>query len=95
MTKDEAIEAGELASALEECDAMLRAVEGVHASYPLTPLMLDIFDGDEDGGTGIGGSVRVRPWLIIATLQTLRGVIVQRLAALGVDTTDGEEASRG
>lgn len=95
MMKEEAIEAGELAKALEACQDAIASVKGIHGCYPLTLLMLSVFDGDKGGGTGVGADVSVRPWLIIASLQTLCGMIVQRLAALGVDTSDGQEASGG
>lgn len=85
MTKDEAIEAGELAEALQQCDESLEVLRGKVGAYPLTRLSLAVFDGDDDGWTGIGATVRVRPWLLVTTLTTLRGVIEQRLAALGVD----------
>lgn len=92
MTKAEAIEAGELAKAYGDLDALVvemqnRAVGTAH-DEPMAMIV-----GHSRGGDGADSLMRneawVPGWMIRSVIDTLQGVIRQRLAALGVDVEGG------
>lgn len=80
MTKAEAIEAGRLAKALDNVDVMKQTVAKRLADEPGTWLELFV-----DGNGLDNDPARLPPWLLSLVFDGVRGVIVQRLAALGVD----------
>lgn len=81
MTRTEAVEAGKLAKALADLETMRDAVKKRLADEPDTWLEIDVFVG----GNGVANDeVAIPPWMVAILVENLDGVIVQRLAALGV-----------
>lgn len=87
MTRDEAIEAGRLATALETADYALDRVGSQHDEWVGIVASHEV---NADGASHLSDYVMVPKWMATSIFQTLRGALAQRLAALGVDTAEPE-----
>lgn len=89
MTYDEAVEAGALVAAAVEVEQSLAELEDRKCEPDeLIGVSLGV-DHSDAGSTGLGGDVLVPAAMARATMEHLRGLITDRLCALGV--TEGDE----